>query len=439
MASTLADQQKNHGLDQHGTTRIRHGFISIPDGGSTSELDWTFLQSLSYCLELSDTYCSVCRVSMFRIGVSFRFFSTAKARVAPGSKADSSVKRQPTLQFERVFLNKVWISHPEDSWVMGFFHFCFFILSDCCWFWWFCRPRGPQWHGPVRWSGLWMLAWFAPGCNLHGVAQDRRWGPVLSRLSKFKDSICDWLEDLLGSRVPGLCETPNGSFRVLQDSGRGWLQGKGLKRQRVPISAMPRIELRILPPQTCLQTASNPRGSRDFSSLAVNQNQWFAHVCTIRGQGDVILWDSRLVHQGGAPASARASRAVAPCGQRHRGCYGRMVSYMCCLTGSHPPRSMSSYEEVHSHSFFLCPGVWAGHGYTGDMQAACTHSFLHKILGILLVSPINSIGVWTVLCFVRSKFKIFLHSCEGTHTRSVGKIHNVHEIIHLYGKYAYLA
>ena len=85
--------------------------------------------------------------------------------------------------------------------------------------------------------------------------------------------------------MPGLCETPNGSFRVLQDSGRGWLQGKGLKRQRVPISAMPRIELRILPPQTCLQTASNPRGSRDFSSLAVNQNQWFAHVCTIRGQG----------------------------------------------------------------------------------------------------------------------------------------------------------
>lgn len=152
-------------------------FISIPDEGSTSELDWTFLQSLSYCLELSDAYRSVCRVSMFRIGVSFRFFSTAKARVAPGSKADSSVKRQPTLQFERLFLNKVWISHPEDSWVMGFFHFCFFILSDCCWFWWFCRPRGPQRHGPVRWSGLWMLAWFAPGCNLHGVAQDRRWGP----------------------------------------------------------------------------------------------------------------------------------------------------------------------------------------------------------------------------------------------------------------------
>lgn len=27
MASTLADQQKNHGLDQHGTTRIRHGFM----------------------------------------------------------------------------------------------------------------------------------------------------------------------------------------------------------------------------------------------------------------------------------------------------------------------------------------------------------------------------------------------------------------------------
>ena len=59
--------------------------------------------------------------------------------------------------------------------------------------------------------------------------------------------------------------------------------------------------------------------------------QWFAHVCTIRGQGDVILWDSRLVHQGGAPASARASRAVAPCGQCHRGCYGRMVAYMCGL------------------------------------------------------------------------------------------------------------
>ena len=71
----------------------------------------------------------------------------------------------------------------------------------------------------------------------------------------------------------------------------------------------------------------------------------------------MILWDSRLVHQGGAPASARASRAVAPCGQRHRGCYGRMVSYMCCLTGSHPPRSMSSYEEQLSIAiaFFCVP------------------------------------------------------------------------------------
>ena len=38
---------------------------------------------------------------------------------------------------------------------------------------------------------------------------------------------------------PGLCDSPNGSFRVLQDAGRGWLQGKGMKRQRVPISAWP--------------------------------------------------------------------------------------------------------------------------------------------------------------------------------------------------------
>ena len=37
----------------------------------------------------------------------------------------------------------------------------------------------------------------------------------------------------------GLCDSPNGSFRVLQDAGRGWLQGKGMKRQRVPISAWP--------------------------------------------------------------------------------------------------------------------------------------------------------------------------------------------------------
>lgn len=338
-------------------------FISIPDEGSTSELAWTFLQSLSYCLELSDAYRSVCRVSMFRIGVSFRFFSTAKARVAPGSKADSSVKRQPTLQFERLFLNKVWISHPEDSWVMGFFHFCFFILSEllvlmilqASWpsMTWTCQMVRPLNVGLVR--TRMQSSW---SCTRQKVRTT--WLACLHELwvrSKFKDSICDWLEDLLGSRVPGLCETPNGSFRVLQDSGRGWLQGKGLKRQRVPISAMPRIELRILPPQTCLQTASNPRGSRDFSSLAVNQNQWFAHVCTIRGQGDVILWDSRLVHQGGAPASARASRAVAPCGQRHRGCYGRMVSYMCCLTGSHPPRSMSSYEEQLSIAiaFFCVP------------------------------------------------------------------------------------
>lgn len=43
----------------------------------------------------------------------------------------------------------------------------------------------------------------------------------------------------------------------------------------------------------------------------------------------MILWDSRLVHQGGVAASARASQAVAPSGQQHRGCYGRMVAYMC--------------------------------------------------------------------------------------------------------------
>eukprot|EP00434_Breviolum_minutum_P022585 symbB.v1.2.019930.t1/scaffold1652.1/size121070/10 len=102
-------------------------------------------------------------------------------------------------------------------------------------------------------------------------------------------------------KTEGLCETPNGSFRVLQDSGRGWLQGKGLKRQRVPIS-----------------------------------------------QGDVILWDSRLVHQGGAPASARASRAVAPCGQRHRGCYGRMVSYMCLgLAEFTPPSVMEKRQKSY--------------------------------------------------------------------------------------------
>lgn len=65
---------------------------------------------------------------------------------------------------------------------------------------------------------------------------------------------------------------------MLKDAGRGWLLGKGLKRQRVPVAA-----------------------------------------------GDVVLWDSRLVHQGGSAASAEASRAVAAAGQRHRNCHGRMV------------------------------------------------------------------------------------------------------------------
>jgi len=103
-------------------------------------------------------------------------------------------------------------------------------------------------------------------------------------------------------KTEGLCDSPNGSFRVLQDAGRGWLQGKGMKRQRVPIS-----------------------------------------------QGDVILWDSRLVHQGGVAASARASQAVAPSGQQHRGCYGRMVAYMCLGLAEFTPPSVvekrrKSYE-----------------------------------------------------------------------------------------------
>ncbi|CAK9058596.1 unnamed protein product [Durusdinium trenchii] len=85
-------------------------------------------------------------------------------------------------------------------------------------------------------------------------------------------------------KTAGLCEaTPSGSsFRLLTDAGRGWLQGKGLQRQRVTV-----------------------------------------------GPGDVILWDSRLVHQGGAPASADGSRAKSAGGRRVRGCFGRMVQYVC--------------------------------------------------------------------------------------------------------------
>ena len=56
----------------------------------------------------------------------------------------------------------------------------------------------------------------------------------------------------------------------------------------------------------------------------------------------MILWDSRLVHQGGVAASARASQAVAPSGHQHRGCYGRMVAYMCGLAASSVSREGAS-------------------------------------------------------------------------------------------------
>ena len=65
---------------------------------------------------------------------------------------------------------------------------------------------------------------------------------------------------------------------MLKDAGRGWLLGKGLRQQRVAL-----------------------------------------------GAGDVVLWDSRLVHQGGVAQSAEASRAVAAAGRRHRNCHGRLV------------------------------------------------------------------------------------------------------------------
>ena len=366
MASTLADQQKNHGLDQHGTTRIRHGFMIYQH--SRWGVHFRTRLNISPKLELLPwakwcvPFCLPC------INVSnWCFF-----QVLLNGESTGCTWIQGRQLGETTTHFAIWKAIPQQGMNFtprrfvghGFFPFLFFhsfrlllvlMILQASWpsMTWTCQMVRPLNVGLVR--TRMQSSW---SCTRQKVRTT--WLACLHELwvlSKFKDSICDWLEDLLGSRVPGLCETPNGSFRVLQDSGRGWLQGKGLKRQRVPISAMPRIELRILPPQTCLQTASNPRGSRDFSSLAVNQNQWFAHVCTIWGQGDVILWDSRLVHQGGAPASARASRAVAPCGQRHRGCYGRMVSYMCCLTGSHPPRSMSSYEEQLSIAiaFFCVP------------------------------------------------------------------------------------
>ena len=61
---------------------------------------------------------------------------------------------------------------------------------------------------------------------------------------------------------------------MLKDAGRGWLLGKGLKRQRVPVAA-----------------------------------------------GDVVLWDSRLVHQGGQrggqPCCGRGGAAASQLPRSH--------------------------------------------------------------------------------------------------------------------------
>ncbi|CAE7793708.1 unnamed protein product, partial [Symbiodinium microadriaticum] len=82
-------------------------------------------------------------------------------------------------------------------------------------------------------------------------------------------------------QTAGLCDTANGAFRPLLEAGRGWLQGKGFRRQRVPV-----------------------------------------------GRGDVILWDSRLVHQGGAPLTAAGSRSQQPSGSGgRRTSVGRAAAY----------------------------------------------------------------------------------------------------------------
>ncbi|CAE7346800.1 unnamed protein product [Symbiodinium sp. CCMP2592] len=82
-------------------------------------------------------------------------------------------------------------------------------------------------------------------------------------------------------QTAGLCDTPNGPFRPLLEAGRGWLQGKGFRRQRVPV-----------------------------------------------GRGDVILWDSRLVHQGGAPLTPAGSRSQEPSGSGgRRTSVGRAAAY----------------------------------------------------------------------------------------------------------------
>lgn len=75
-----------------------------------------------------------------------------------------------------------------------------------------------------------------------------------------------------------------------------------------------------------------------------------------QGPGDVILWDSRLVHQGGAPASADGSRAKSAGGRRVRGCFGRMVQYVCCLGCTAPRAATQAFflQITFQQSHFVC-------------------------------------------------------------------------------------
>jgi len=176
----------------------------------------------------------------------------------------------------------------------------------------------------VSWDG------FTFGRATKRLGQFKQWDHMDQRLRDGKSTGCTWLQ---GSVALTQVDPINGACFEC------W---PGSHKDDVFIALQNSKEL------------TSPRSSEDYVPISDKGRKWlqehgFQKQRVAVGLGDALLWDSRLVHQGGYPLTPEGSQCVNPVGTAASR-PGRIVAYICLGLREHTPaetltKRKTAYEE----------------------------------------------------------------------------------------------